>query len=332
MLARCNPGTPGNGTVVDPPDSGGEAGLWRAAGAGWRQLFGSFRSQGLSFEWHDFEAEAALDWAGSFHPGSLEICLNVAGEGNVRCQRRELQFPAMSGGFYARGPDPLEASRAGGQRHQFLTVELSPGFLARQLAGHEARLHPLVQAVVAGGARRSGLGDALPLSTAQHQLLLSLRNPPVLAAAQALWYQSKAAELMAQFFYQPADEELFCSRQHRLARERTGRVLELLRSRLADPPSLEELARTVSCSAFYLSRTFSREMGLTIPQYLQRLRLERAAELLKAGQLNVTEVAMEVGYSSLSHFSLAFRQAFGSCPGLYPVTIPTPLATTHRKA
>jgi AraC-like DNA-binding protein len=73
-------------------------------------------------------------------------------------------------------------------------------------------------------------------------------------------------------------------------------------------------------------------MGLTIPQYLQRLRLERAAELLKAGQLNVTEVAMEVGYSSLSHFSLAFRQAFGSCPGLYPVTIPTPLATTHRKA
>jgi AraC-like DNA-binding protein len=74
----------------------------------------------------------------------------------------------------------------------------------------------------------------------------------------------------------------------------------------------------VGCSPFHLSRTFSREMGLTIPQYLRELRMERAAELLLSGNYNVTEAALEVGYSSLSHFSQAFSQTMGRCPGLYP--------------
>ena len=50
---------------------------------------------------------------------------------------------------------------------------------------------------------------------------------------------------------------------------------------------------------------------------------EQAAELLRAGGHNVTEVAMEVGYNSLSHFSTAFHAAFGCCPGLYPLKTPT---------
>ena len=84
-------------------------------------------------------------------------------------------------------------------------------------------------------------------------------------------------------------------------------------------PTLEQLGKEVGCSAFYLSRTFSQETGSTIPQYLQRLRMDRAAELLRSGKYNVTEAALEVGYSSFSHFSLAFRQTHGCCPGLFPV-------------
>jgi AraC-like DNA-binding protein len=47
--------------------------------------------------------------------------------------------------------------------------------------------------------------------------------------------------------------------------------------------------------------------------------MEKAAELLRSGDYNVTEAAFEVGYSSLSHFSQAFHETFGCCPGLYPV-------------
>jgi AraC-like DNA-binding protein len=78
------------------------------------------------------------------------------------------------------------------------------------------------------------------------------------------------------------------------------------------------LGHEVGCSPFYLSRIFSREVGLTIPQYLRNLRMERAAELLRTGRYNVTEAATEVGYSSLSHFSKAFCETIGCCPVLYP--------------
>jgi AraC-like DNA-binding protein len=68
-----------------------------------------------------------------------------------------------------------------------------------------------------------------------------------------------------------------------------------------------------------LSRTFSQELGMTIPQYLRQLRMERAAELLRSGKFNVTEAALEVGYNSMSHFSQAFCQTMGCCPNLYPL-------------
>ena len=77
------------------------------------------------------------------------------------------------------------------------------------------------------------------------------------------------------------------------------------------------LAAEVGCGAFHLSRSFSLHVGQTVPQYLRQLRLERAAQLLREGRCNVTEAAMTVGYSSLSHFSKAFWEAYGCCPGLY---------------
>ena len=93
---------------------------------------------------------------------------------------------------------------------------------------------------------------------------------------------------------------------------------ELLTVQLENPPSLDALGREVGVSQFYLSRTFSAETGMTIPQFLRRVRMERAAELLRAGTHNVTEAAFAVGYASLGHFSKSFCEVVGCCPALYP--------------
>jgi AraC-like DNA-binding protein len=77
---------------------------------------------------------------------------------------------------------------------------------------------------------------------------------------------------------------------------------------------------------------FSNQTGHTITQQLRQLRMEKAAELLRSGEFNVTEAAMEVGYSSLSHFSAAFHETFGCCPGLYPVTTVTQKALPSKKS
>jgi AraC-like DNA-binding protein len=97
-------------------------------------------------------------------------------------------------------------------------------------------------------------------------------------------------------------------------------VKQALARGIESPPSLSQLGREVGCSPFYLSRLFSEHTGMTISRYLRNLRLERAAELLRRGRVNVTEAAMAVGYSSLSHFSKAFAEMFGVCPSVFPLS------------
>lgn len=295
---------------------------WRAVGDGWRHLHGSVCRAGVSFEWHDFKTHTEFDWGKTFHPGSIEICLNLEGEGRVSFNKSEAVFAPLTAGFYRRGGQELRAFRSANQRHQFLTVEMSFDFLRRHLGESGASLHPLVREVVAGQLEKSAVAPTTRLTSRQQQLLASLREAPVLALAQSVWYQAKALEVAAEFFF-AAPDELFCQRQQRIAAERVEKVVAILREKLSEPATLEELGRAVGCSPFHLSRTFSAATGMTIPQYTRQLRMERAAELLKSGKFNVTEAALEVGYSSLSHFSQAFHEIFGCCPGLYPLKTPT---------
>jgi AraC family transcriptional regulator len=305
---------------------------WNAIGDGWRHLHGSVRGVGVSFEWHDFETRTEFDWGKSFHPGSVEVCLNLAGNGTVAFNGQKVTFTPLTAGFYRRGEQPLLATRQAEERHQFLTVEMSFDFLRRHLGDFVPSLHSLVREVIAGKPEKSAVMTPTRLTSRQQQLLASLREAPVLAAAQKLWYQTKALELAAElFFLAPGESELFCQRQQRLSAERVEKVIALLREKLVDPPNLEEIGRSVGCSPFHLSRTFSAATGMTIPQYLRQLRLERAAELLRSGKFNVTEAALEVGYSSLSHFSQAFHETFGCCPGLYPLRTLTQKTSLKEK-
>ena len=297
-----------------------EAVVWHPVVGRWRQLYGGFYELGVSIEWQDFEVPQPFEWSRSFHPDSLELCLNLEGEGSVLCAKTTIGLRPLTVGFYVPEKQALRAWRDANQRHRFITIEFSLEFLRERLASCDGALHPIVEAFVHGNPVPSRVGEIHRLTTAQEQIVDSLLNPPVPQRARPLWYEAKVIETMALFFFGGrGHDELFCDRQKRLARERVDRVVGLLRKNLVEPLSLEQIGRQVGCSPFHLSRTFSREMGISIPQYLRKLRMERAGELLRSGKYNVTEAALEVGYSSLSHFSQAFCQTMGCCPGLYPI-------------
>ena len=313
--------TPSTASAARPPFA--EAPAWNAVGAGWRPLFGKFQPLGFSFEWHDFTTAETLDWARSFHPGSVELCLNLEGVASLDDGRQSVELAANTFSFYFQGEPGLKAGRVAGQQHRFITVEFSAPFLREHFRLQAGNLHPLVEAVIAEKTKASQTTPAERMPTPLQQLVNSLRHCPVFQPAQEVWFRCKALELAAQLFFRPQGGEMFCTRAQRAARERVERAQVLLRERMQDPPSLEELGKLVGCSPFYLSRLFSTEAGLTIQQFIRQVRLERAAELLRTGRCNVTEAALEVGYNSLSHFSTAFHAAFGCCPGLYPLKTPT---------
>ncbi len=297
--------------------------MWAELGGGWQHLHGSFADEGYSLEWHDFEAEAEFDWSSSFHPGGVEICLNLSGQGNVGDGSRVLQLAPLTAGFYFQDRSGLVGRRTGSDRHQFITVELSCDFLRRNLPPEDAELHPSLRRILDG---KNGAYVSEPIRlTSEHQLLVgSLRHPPVYAGAQRLWYRAKALEVASVLFYRPAGgNELFCERQKMLNQDRVQKVIAVLREDLSETPTLEAIGKRVGCSHFHLSRIFSQETGQSIFQHLRRLRMERAAELLRERRMNVTQISLEVGYSSPSHFSMAFHETYGCCPGLYPLATPT---------
>ena len=291
---------------------------WPSVSHGWQQLYGSFEEQGISLEWHDFKTSQPLDWAESFRPSSIEFCLNLDGHGAVGRGSATHDYGPSSSGYYALGDEPLRATRQAHDHHRFVTLEYSREHLQAQFAASESDLTPTMREVIFPRKKQSIVSAPQPMTAEQCAIVASLAQPPVPKAARILWYQSKALELMAHFLFEPKDPEFFCMRQKRVARDRVMRTKELLVRDLANPPTLEMLGQEVGCSPFYLSRIFSREVGLTIPQFLRNARMERAAELLRSGRYNVTEAATEVGYSSLSHFSKAFCETIGCCPVLYP--------------
>jgi AraC-like DNA-binding protein len=91
---------------------------------------------------------------------------------------------------------------------------------------------------------------------------------------------------------------------------------EFLEAQLATRIRLADVARTVGASPAYLTHVFRRAEGAALHQYVTQLRLARAlAELPHTDDL--TTLALDIGFSSHSHFSAAFRRAFGMTPSQF---------------
>jgi len=83
--------------------------------------------------------------------------------------------------------------------------------------------------------------------------------------------------------------------------------------------AFRDLARRVDCSPFELCRAFHRQTGFTLTQFRHSLRLRMALEMLR-GRTALTDIALDLGYTSHSHFTAAFRHTFGITPSRYRAT------------
>lgn len=316
MLWPDQPSPPSSGKGARPT----EEAAWAGVKGVWQPLDGSFFGGGVSVEWHDFRVDADMDWARSFHPGCLEICLNFSGSGTLQDGAVERPLEAGQVAIYTTHPGRPKARRAAGSLHRFLTLEMGRDFLRTHFGESLGRLKEPVQRFIESKGAPPAWLEILPLPAGLLAARSEFLQPPVPEAARPIWFRAKVLEILAQHLF-TADHpgELFCHRHQRVNRERVERVRYLLERDIENPPTLEMLAQEVGCSPFHLSRVFAEEAGMSIPRYLRTKRIERAAELLKAGKANVTEAAMSVGYSSLSAFNKAFVEQMGCCPGLYPV-------------
>ena len=96
-----------------------------------------------------------------------------------------------------------------------------------------------------------------------------------------------------------------------LTDSRLKRVLDFMQHHFAENLTLDRLASEAGISRFHFIVLFKQAVGITPHQYLIRLRLERAAELLKETDHSVLMIATDCGFVKLSHFSDVFQRHFG---------------------
>lgn len=96
-----------------------------------------------------------------------------------------------------------------------------------------------------------------------------------------------------------------------------SQVIRYLQERMNEPVTVADLADNVAMSPSAFAHLFREVTGMSPYQFVKRMRLDRARTLLVEDGLGVSEVAREVGYTSLSHFITEFKRHFGVTPRAY---------------
>ena len=80
------------------------------------------------------------------------------------------------------------------------------------------------------------------------------------------------------------------------------------------PHRIQDMAAEFGVSPFHLARIFRFETGFSVHQYLLQIRMNEALSRLHAGEPQLSRLALDLGFSSHSHFSETFRRHFGESP------------------
>ena len=100
----------------------------------------------------------------------------------------------------------------------------------------------------------------------------------------------------------------------RARRELVDAARSLVAVHYRERPSLADVAGRLRVSPFHLSRAFKEQTGTGLQQHVTQLRLRRALELVEDPRCSLTEIALDLGFSSHSHFTAAFHRAFAEPP------------------
>lgn len=138
-----------------------------------------------------------------------------------------------------------------------------------------------------------------------------------------LYFKGKAYELLSLYFNRSEDANIeqcpFLVDETNVIKIRKAK--DIIISRMAEPPSLQELADEIGLNLKKLKEGFKQIYGDSVFSFLFDYKMEVARKLLESGENNVNEVGLKVGYSTASHFIAAFKKKYGTTPKKYLMSL-----------
>lgn len=164
----------------------------------------------------------------------------------------------------------------------------------------------------------SSFTKIFPVCSRKRNVLDSLLNHSYSGSLENIFVNAKVHELLLYSLECLVDEkeEGFSCKflANDLDREKILNAREVLLKHIGDPITIKELSRKVAINECYLKKGFKEIFGTTIFDFYQQQRMEHAKYLLYEKGLSVTDVSAMLGYSSISHFSTAFKKHTGLKP------------------
>ena len=150
-------------------------------------------------------------------------------------------------------------------------------------------------------------------------VLNQLMNYNLHPSVKALYFKGKVYELISLYFNRPSEADVeqcpFLVDEDNVAKIK--RAKDIVIARMAEPPSLQELADEINLSLNKLKEGFKQIYGDSVYSFLFDYKMEVARQLLASGSHNVNEVGLRIGYSTASHFIAAFKKQYGTTPKKY---------------
>jgi AraC family transcriptional regulator len=153
----------------------------------------------------------------------------------------------------------------------------------------------------------------------RHRMIVQRLESADKQPLEPLWADVSALQLVADVLESAFSQSGVTHKQKRPGTsedhaERAEAAREYLASHFGERITLDEVARAVHSSPFHLARVFQHHTGMALHRYLTQLRLRVALERLAEGSDDLTSLALELGFSSHSHFTDAFRREYGYPP------------------
>jgi AraC-like DNA-binding protein len=162
-----------------------------------------------------------------------------------------------------------------------------------------------------------------PLTPTLSVILSQLWNEQIYPTVRTLYCKGKIYELLSLYFNRNAEAQAeqcpFLMDEENVQRIRQAK--EIVIERMAEPPTLPELATEIGLSLKKLKEGFKQIYGDSVFSFLFDYKMEMARKLLETGKYNVNEVGLKVGYSTASHFIAAFKKKYDTTPKQYLLSL-----------
>ncbi|WP_369047635.1 helix-turn-helix domain-containing protein [Tenacibaculum sp. UWU-22] len=154
-------------------------------------------------------------------------------------------------------------------------------------------------------------------------VLQQITNSQVSSTIKNLYLKGKVYELLSLHFEKDtSSNDEYCPflvDEQNVIKIRKAK--DIIINKMAEPPSLQELANEIGLNIKKLKEGFKQIYGDTVYGFLLDYKMEHARRLLESNQYNVNEVGLQIGYSTASHFIAAFKKKFGTTPKQYVMSL-----------